>query len=431
MKNILTLLLTFGLCWGSLKAQSPAPGAAQEKGILIINGTAHIGNGKTISSAAILLENGKITSISSSSDFNGDQSQYEVVDANGQHVYPGFILPNTDLGLREVSAVRATVDADETGDLNPNIRSISSYNTDSELIPTLRFTGILAAQITPQGGTISGTSSVVHLDAWNWEDAIIKQDEGIHIFWPAKKLSPRWWMGETKLRLNEKYDQSIADLEALLNNATVYAQSKKETNLKLEALQGLLDGSKKLFLHVNKANAIVKSVEFAKSFGIKEIVLVGANDVMYVKDYVKENNLSIILDDIHRLPSRLGEDVDLPYRLPKLLSDEGIKFCLSYSGVANSRNLPFFAGTSVAYGMDKEAALRSISLDAAEILGVSSSLGSLEKGKDATLFISNGDALDMKSNIISNIWVQGRKVTLEALQQRLYKKYKKKYGLEN
>lgn len=420
------LLLTL-----STYAQVPAPGEPQSGPILILNGTAHLGDGTVINSAAIAFDQGKITSVTSTSSFTEDQSNYEVIDASGKHIYPGFILPNTDLGLREVNAVRATVDAVERGELKPNIRALPAYNTDSELIPTLRFNGVLTAQITPQGGTISGTSSIVQLDAWNWEDASMKADDGLHVFWPLKKLPPRWWMGETGPQKNENYKKSLEGLTKIFEEVQSYRNNgKSPANLKLDAILGTIEGDQTVYMHVNGAEAIVNSVEFAKKNGVKRIVLVGANDAMYVKEYIKENNLPIILNNLHRLPSRAEEDVDLPYKLPKLLNDEGIKFCLSYAGPANSRNLPFFAGTSVAYGMEKEAALKSITLDAADILGIEDQVGSLAVGKDATLFICDGDALDMKTNIITQVFVQGRKATMEAMQQRLYEKYKSKYGLE-
>ena len=410
-------------------AQTPAPAVKQSKPILILNGTAHIGDGNVIKNSAIGFADGKIDFVGNANDASLDKSKYEVIDISGKHVYPGFILPNSDLGLTEVNAVNATIDRAETGSINPNVRALIAYNTDSELIPTLRFNGILTAQVTPTSGAISGTSSIVQLDAWNWEDAAVKVDGGIHMNWPMKMYGPRWWRGETEGRPNENYGKTIAELKKLFNDASAYSKSKSTSmNLKLESMRGLFDGSKQLFVHENKAVDIITSIEFAKEVGVQKIVLVGGTDALYIKDYLKENNISIILSNVHRLPSRAEEDVDMPYKLPYLLSQAGIKYCLGYNGVANSRNLAFYAGTSAAFGLDKEAALKSITLGAAEILGVSDMLGSLTTGKNATLFISEGDALDMRTNKMMSVYIGGRKVTLDAMQQRLYKKYQDKYG---
>lgn len=410
-------------------AQSPAPGMEQSKPILILNATAHIGDGNVIENSAIGFSNGKIDFVANATTIRLDMSKYEVIDAKGKHVYPGFILPNTDLGLVEVDAVNATIDNNEVGSINPNVRAIIAYNTDSEITPTLRFNGILSAQITPNGGSVSGTSSIVQLDAWNWEDAALKTDDGLHINWPRKNYGPRWWLGETEGRPNENYGKSVARLKKLFDDASAYSKSNATSkNLKLESMKGLFDGSKQLFIHENKAVATISSIEFAKESGVKKIVLVGGNDALYIKDYLKENNISIILSNVHRLPSRAEEAVDMPYKMPYLLRQAGIKYCLGYNGVASSRNLPFYAGTTVAFGSDKEAALRSITLDAAEILGVSDILGSLTAGKNATLFISEGDALDMRTNKMISIFIGGRKVSMDALQQRLFKKYQAKYG---
>ncbi len=421
MKKLIIILGLVFLGHG-LQAQVPAPGEKQADPILLMNGTAHLGNGEVIENAAIGFENGIITIVASS---NVSQGKYKVIDIKGKHVYPGFILPATDLGLNEVSAVRATQDKSEAGRLKPNVRSIIAYNTDSEIIPTLRFNGILTAQIAPKGGMISGTSSIVHLDAWNWEDALIAENDAMHLFWPRKAISQE----PLKPDVVARYESAINSLRDLFQEARSYMNSTgKKSNLKLEAMKGLFDGSKQLYINVTRAKDIIRSIEFAKEFGVKKIVLVDAIDVLLVKDYIKENNIPVILNDVHGMPSSADGDVDEAYKLPYLLDKAGILFCLGYSNeVMKTRNLPFYAGTSVAYGMDKEEALKSITLNTAKILNIDDKVGSLEVGKQATLFVSEGDALDMRTNKIESAYIQGRKVTLDAMQQELYQKYKTKY----
>lgn len=404
----------------------PAP--AQDKPILLQGATAHLGNGEVIEGSMIGFKDGKISLVANMATAVS-VSEYEVVDVSGKHIYPGFILPTTELGLVEVSAVSATRDFSEQGQYNPNVRSIIAYNTDSELIPASRFNGILMAQTTPTGGTISGTSSVVQLDAWNWEDAAYKTDDAIHLNWPPKMFGPRWWLGETQGRPNPNYDQVIQELQGLFAEAKAYSSvDPEETNLKLAAMEGLFDGSKSLFVYTDKAKAMLASVRMAKENGVEKVVIVGGNEAMLVKDFLKEHEVAIVLTEIHRLPSEDHEDTRYPFKLPKELYDAGIPFCIGYDGISNARNLPFTVGTTVAHGMPYEEALKTITSNTAEILGIADQVGTLEKGKDATLIVSEGDVFDMRTSKLTHAFIQGRQIQLNARQQWLYEKYSKKYG---
>ncbi|WMN06699.1 amidohydrolase family protein [Marivirga arenosa] len=414
-------------------AQVPAPGEPQKEPIAIMNATAHIGNGEVIENSVITFENGVITNVADASKVRLDLSSYKVIDAEGMHVYPGLIASNTIMGLEEISAVRATRDQDETGEFNPNVRALIAYNTDSEIIPTTRFNGVLYAQTTPRGGRISGSSSVMDLDAWNWEDAVLKNDEGIHLNWPSKLQYPRWWLGETEWRENKEYDKQYEELKVFFNDAVSYSElsSTEVTNLKLEAMKGLFDGSKTLYIHTDRAKEILESIQFAQSVGVQKMVLVGGDQAYYVKDFLLENEIPIIVEETLRLPSRNSDAVDMPYKTPYLLHKAGLKVAIGQWGsVMQVRNLPFSAGTAAAYGLSKEEALQMVSLNPAEIMGVSDKIGSLEKDKIASLVISKGDILDMEGNKLEYVFIEGRQVTLEAHQQRLYKKFKEKYENE-
>ena len=426
-KHIIALLFTFSI--GNVFAQSNQPAPNQTKPILLMNGVAHLGNGQIIEDSAIGFEKGKITLVANAKVASIDTSKYEIVNITGKHVYPGFILPNSELGLREINAVSATVDANEVGDLNPNVRSLIAYNTDSELIPTFKHNGILTAQIVPQQGLISGTSSIVQLDAWNWEDAVIKADDGIHLNWPMRKLPPKWWLGETEYQENKEYDNSVAKIRKLFKDAKAYREDNNGIkNIKLEAMKGLFDGSKQLFIHENRVKSIIESVQSAKKNEVKKIVIVGGREVVKITEFIKDNDISVILNGVHLLPDKSQDDVDMPYKTPAILHRAGIKFCLAYgSGTMSERNLPFLAGTAAAYGMNKEDALKTITSNSAEILGLSD-LGVLKKGYRATLFVSEGDALDMRTNMVSHAYIDGRKVKINGMQEVLYKRYKEKYG---
>ena len=231
-------------------------------------GVAHIGNGEVIQNSLIGFDKGKITLVNESSNNVTDSSGFKVIDITGKHVYPGFILPNSQIGLQEVSSIRAMSDMDERGEMNPNVRSVISYNTDSEFIPTFRFNGILVAETTPVGGRISGTSSVMEMEGWNWEDAAHTVDIGIHMNWPSKMNRKFDYNTYTaKMEPNIKYDESIATLKELFEDALAYGATQDPSiNLKLAALQGLFNGNLILFIHAGTSKEIIESVLFAKGY---------------------------------------------------------------------------------------------------------------------------------------------------------------------
>lgn len=410
------------------QAQNPAPAAKQKKPVALMNGIAHLGNGEVIPNSVITFRDGVIETVADATRVRLNLDGYEVISIEGQHVYPGFILPYTNLGLVEVDAVRATVDEAEVGKFNPNVRSLIAYNTDSQIIPTVRSNGILLAQVAPRGGVISGSSSVVQLDAWNWEDAVVQEDGGIWLNWPSIYRRTGWWAEPGPVEMNKEYDQRVGEITQFLDDAKAYSQQNPATpNLKLEAMQGLFDGSKKLYIRADNAKEIVESIKTAQKFGIPEIVAVGAEDAWLVKDFLKDHNIPVLLANVHRLPGRPEEDIDMPYKLAGMLHNEGILVGLLYDDLKSNRNLPFFAGTTAAYGLDKEKALQLITSNTAEILGIEELAGTLEQGKNATLFISEGDALDMRTNKVTKAFIQGRDVNLHNKQKELYQKYKDKY----
>jgi imidazolonepropionase-like amidohydrolase len=426
-------IITLSLLSISAWAQVPAPGDSQKEPIAIMNAFAHLGNGEVIENSVITFEDGIITNVADARTIRLDLSSFKVIQAEGMHVYPGLVASNTIIGLEEIAAVRATRDQDETGEFNPNVRALIAYNSDSEIIPTTRFNGVLYAQTTPRGGIISGSSSVMNLDAWNWEDAVLKNDEGIHLNWPSKLKYPRWWLGETDWRKNEDYDKEYEEVKIFFKDAASYYEiSSPETpNLKLEAMKGLFDGSKSLYIHTDRAKEIIQSIQFALEMGVEKVVLVGGDEAYYVKDFLKENDIPVVLEETLRLPSRTADPVDMPYQLPNLLHKAGIKVAIGQWGeVMQVRNLAFSAGTAAAYGLGKEEALKMVTLNPAEIMGVDDKIGSLEKGKIASIVVSKGDILDMAGNQPEYVFVEGRRVTLEAHQQRLYKKFKEKFESE-
>jgi len=420
----LLLLLTF-----SLKGQNPVPAPAQSGAILIMGATAHLGNGAVIANSAIGFEGGKLTLVADATTIRIDRTKYATVyDASGKHVYPGFIAPNCNLGLVEISAARATVDNAEIGQYNPNLRALIAYNTDSEVIPTVRSNGVLMAQVTPDGGTISGTSSVVQLDAWNWEDAAYSVDGGLHLNWPQMRSFGGWETGNPEIKKNDQYEKDVLSLRRFFEEALAYAQQPmpEVKNLRFEAMRGLFDQKTSLFINANNAKTIQESVLFAESFGLRK-VLVGSSDTWLVADFLKAHQVPVILDKTQSLPSRTDEDVDQAFKTAALLHEKGVLFAFSNDGFWQQRNLPFQAGQAVGFGLPKEAAISALTLNTAKILGIDKTCGSLETGKDATLFISEGDALDMRTCQVTAAFIQGRTINLDNKHKQLYQRFEKKY----
>ena len=440
-QSFLTLLLifiTFHLSlftyhFSLVFAQVPSPALKQTKTILLLNGTAHLGNGNVIENSAIAFSNGKITLAADATLIRIDKNAFDtIINVAGKHIYPGFIAPNSTLGLTEIDAVRATRDYEEVGDINPNIRSIIAYNTDSKVTSTVRSNGILMAQITPRGGLISGTSSIVELDAWNWEDAAYKPDDGMHLNWPRSNNYNWWGEDQGEVKKNEQYNEQLTAINLLFKEAKGYtASNPAERNLRLDAMKGLFDGKLTLYIHVNDASGIMQAVNFSKDAGVIRMVIAGGADSWRVTGFLKENNIPVIVKRLHSLPQNTDDDIDISYKLPAMLYKAGIKFCLENSGdmeAMGTRNLPFYAGTAIAYGLPKEEAVKAITSSTADILGIGNTVGAIEVGKEATIIVSSGDALDMRTNNIELAYIRGKQIDLDNHQKALYRKFRDKYN---
>ena len=434
MKKIFlsTLIILIG---NMLVAQDDVyPAKKQTSPILIKNGMVHVGNGQILNNTSIEIKDGKITAIGNSVAASNNSI---TLDASGKHVYPGLILSNSNLGLSEVPTVRATVDATEIGDYNPSVRSLVAYNTDSRVINTLKTTGVTLANVVPQGGKISGSSSIVQLDAWNWEDAAYVADNGIHMNMPALYARPNRYaafLGAPTPQGDpiKKGLEEIEEIKQFFREAKAYGlqSTHEKINLKLLAVQGLFTKKQKLYIHCDVVRDILASIDFKKEFGF-EIVLIGASECYQIADLLKQHSIPVILNQMHSLPTLEDDGVDQPYKTPYQLQKAGVLFAINdEDGQHRGKNLPFNAGTAVAYGLTKEEALSAITLNAAKILGIADKTGSIEVGKDANIVISDGDILDMRSNKISNVLIQGRMVDLTDKHKQLYERYKSKYEIK-
>jgi imidazolonepropionase-like amidohydrolase len=439
MRNKILLLASIGLLLlgsGAAWAQDDVYPAKPYKGLMIIrNGTIHLGNGQVIENGSIEVNNGKITRVGK--DIPVPMDDVKVFDAKGKHVYPGLILSVSNLGLVEVPSVRATSDAREIGEVNPSIRAAVAYNTDSKIINTVRSNGVLLANIVPDGGIISGSSSVMQLDAWNWEDALYLADGGMHLRMPALYNRPNPFaaffgipasQGDPVKRGLEQIDQ----VKSYMREAKAYTLQKdiSQTNLKMEAMRKLWEKKQKLFVHADLVREMLVAVDFVKEFDL-DVVIVGGSESWQIAELLKQNKIPVILSQMHSLPNTADDDVDQPYKTAAMLKKAGVLFAINdEDGQHRGRNLPFNAGTAAAYGLTREEALQAITLDAARILGISDRTGSIEAGKDANIVISEGDILDMRSSIITMAFIQGRQLDLTDKHKQLSERYMKKYGLQ-
>jgi imidazolonepropionase-like amidohydrolase len=434
MKNIFAFIFCLAAATSLVKAQQiPTPAGVQTKSILIMNATAHIGDGTVIENAAISLVDGKIGLVADARLIRLDMTKFDtIMDASGMHVYPGFIAPNTTLGLQEIEQVRSTRDYQEVGTYKPSVRTAINYNTDSEIIPTVRSNGVLMSQPTPRGGVISGTSCIVQHDAWNWEDALIKADDGLHLNWP-QVYHRHYDKGKIAIEKVKSYDQQKREIYTFFEESWAYAQLKKPvaSELRYEAMRGLFDGSKTLFVHADDVKAISEMIALKRHFKLMHVVLVGGLDAPLVAKDLISDSIAVMVARVHSLPRFEEDAIDQPFRLAKQLHDAGVYFCLENSGDQEHhgvRNLPFYAGTCVAYGLPYEAAVAAISGNTAKILRIDARCGTLSPGKDANLFLSRGDALDMRGNALVAAFIQGRQIDLSSKQTELYEKFKKKYA---
>lgn len=424
------IIISFIVCISGSAYSQPAPAAKQREAIAIVGGTIHVGNGQKIENGLILFDKGVLQYVGT--DLSKASTIKNRIDATGKQIYPGFICMATNLGLAEIEQVKATIDYEEFGTLNPNVRLLTSYNTDSKIIPTVRSNGMLLAQVIPNGGIISGQSSVMQLDAWNWEDAVVKADEGIFLNWPSPNPPRRFGPDADKNQQDpDRYQTEMNALKVYFDEALAYSKVPHTSNINLsyEAMKDLFNGTKKLYIRTQAAKAIIHSVQFAEKYGLKP-VLVGANEAWRVVDFLKEHQIALILGQLHSLPAREDDDYDQPFKNPKILQDAGILYCFSITGFWEQRNLHFQAGHTLGFGLDYEQAIAGLSLNPAKILGLDHRLGSLEVGKDATFIISDGDVLDMRTSHVSRAFIQGRAIDLDNKQKELYRRFYSKYHPE-
>lgn len=386
---------------------------------------------------AVLIDEGKIKAIGA--DALAQAGSATRVDATGLRLYPGLISANSSLGLIEIAAVRATVDTAEVGAINPNARAQIAVHADSDLLPVARAGGVLTALSVPRGELIAGQSALINLSGWNYEEMTVKPSVAMHLYWPSTRL-PDWLPKPAIEQAMKAALDNLALLDATFNEAIAYrakadlpAAKRGQQDLRLQALQPVLKGELPLFIHVNELAQIRGALAFAAKYKLK-LTLVGALDAWRVANELKAANVPVILGSPFNLPLRRSESYDVIYSAAAKLNAAGVKIAIAGDGggmdASLEKNIAYLAAQAAAFGLPPEQALRSITLSAAEILGVSDRLGSIDVGKDANLILVRGDVLEITSPI-KRIFIAGIDTPMTSRHTELCQRYQGRYGVKN
>ena len=391
--------------------------------VALTDATVHPVSGPSIDNATVVITDGLIDAVGADVAIPAGA---EVINLEGMHLYPGFVHAMSALGLTEIASVSATQDLDELGENNADLRAEAAWNADSLLLPVAAWGGVLTAHIGLRGGVFTGASAVMRIDGWNWEDMTVRSGAGMHVRYPQIGGGD-----EEDEEARKKREKALATINDTLDEARAYQKAKAagrfEANAKLEALLPVIEGSMPLYVHARERNQIVSALDWANEKGIENMVLVTSYDAQYVAERLAEEQVSVILDGVLTLPNRRWEAYDTPLMAAAKLHEAGVRFAINgQSGdfnAAHARDLPLHAAWAAAHGLPKDVALRSVTLSAAEILGVDDRLGSIEPGKEATFFAANGDPLEILT-AIERVWVRGRELDRNDNHQwRLYQRY--------
>jgi imidazolonepropionase-like amidohydrolase len=397
---------------------------------LLMGATVHTVSGTTITNGQVLVRDGKIAAVGSSVSAAGAKK----VALAGLHLYPGLIALNTDLGLAEIDAVRATVDSREVGEYTPDVYAWLAVNPDSELLPVARANGVSHFEPVPFGAVISGQSALLALEGWTTEQMVMKKSIALQVFWPSANLDPtpkeksrdpaKWKSLEDQ---DKERKEKLRQLDDFFAEARAYAKAKagaKDFQVvpAWEAMLPVVRGEIPVTIHAEDMRQIRAAVVWAATNGVKMILADGL-DAWRVADLLATNHVPVIFSHVFSLPQRGEDRYDAQFRAAGVLSKAGVKIAFSGGSGSLVKNLPYTAAQAVAFGLPADEAVKAITLYPAQLVGVAERLGSIEVGKDATFFVSTGDVLDIRS-AVKRMWIGGKEVSLENRHTRLYEKYK-------
>ena len=401
--------------------------------LALVGGTVHTVSGPTIDNATIIMDHGKITAVGTGLTPPADA---QVVSVTGKQVYPGFVSANSVLGLTEIESVRGTNDFTETGDVNPNVRSEVEINPSSELIPVARVNGITSVVVIPQGGAISGTAALVHLQGWTEEDMTVRAPVGLQVNWPNMSPIHAWYITQSDEDQKKARDKAIENIKKSFDDARAYWTARNaegrpgiprhDDDVKWDAMGKALKGEIPVMIRAQTLAQIRAALKFADDEKLSNVVLVGGADSWRVADELNSRKISVICDRLLDMPLRRYDAYDENFSVPAQLKAAGVRFCISDGGGAfgamNSRNLPYNAAMAAAFGLSHEDALKSVTLWPAQILGVADRVGSIEPGKCADLMVTNGDPLEITTQV-EQVYINGAPVSPENRQSRLFHQF--------
>jgi len=415
--------------------------SAQGNTVAIKNARIVTVTGPVIEKGAVIIQGDKIADVGASVRIPSGAKE---IDASGLTVYPGMINASTTMGLTEIGSVAATNDSSEIGEFNPQLKAIIAVHPESEIIPVTRVNGITTVLTAPRGGILAGQAALINLDGWTWEEMNLKNPVGIVFNFPTIYSGRSFDFATFQVRersfeeVKRQRDETLDKVRKVFDDARAYAKAKEakaknprlpdlETNLMLESLVPVVKGELPLLVNTSRERDIKAAVEFAAEQKVK-IIIVGADEAHKVASLLKEKNIPVILGPVFSLPLHEDDPYDAQYTKAAALSKAGIKF--AFQGVdgdgpgdaSNARNLPYHAGMSVAYGLPKEEALKALTIYPAEIFGVADRVGSIEPGKLANLVITNGDLLEIRTQI-RYLFIKGKQIALKTKQTELYEKY--------
>lgn len=414
MTAVVAGLLAFGA--SAAEAQIPAP--RQARPIALTGGTIHTVTQGTIENGTIVFENGRITAIGRNVEIPPGA---ERVDITGKHVYPGLIDGYSALGLFEIGGFTQTIDLNELGPINPNVRAEVAFNPESRHIGVARSNGVLVTLSSPEGGLISGLAAAMMLDGWTWEEMALKRAAGLIVLWPNPANERRY---ESDLRtLREAFAAAKAYRKA--QQAAERGGRRHDTDSRWEAMIPVIEGKVPVIVQANELRQIQDAITWAEEEGVR-LVIRGGRDAWYVADHLREKQIPVLITNVLDSPDRQWEPYDGRYGLARRLHEAGVRFAIAgASSAAYENRLPYEAGAAAAYGLPAAEALKAVTLYPAQILGLDDRVGSLEPGKDATLLITTGDPLEY-STIIEQAYIQGRKLDMMDQHKEFFEKYMEK-----
>ncbi|MEH8021373.1 amidohydrolase family protein [Rheinheimera metallidurans] len=423
----LIVALAGSISAGQSLANDMVPAKAATGPLLLTGVTLHTVTAGVSSNTDLLIVDGKIAAIGQGLTAPEGAT---VLALDGKHVYPGLIALANQLGLTEIDAVRSTDDTNEVTQTNPDIRAKVAYNADSEVIPTIRSNGFAYAMVYPSGSMLMGQSSLMQLDAWNYQDAVVADGTGLHVRWPnADSLGSRW----NPKPADEVRKANAAQLEKLqqhFKSAKAYFDAEqaglnKGIDSRWQAMLPVFKGERPLFVHADDARQIRQAMLLAKEYGVK-LNIVGGRDSWRMADELAAAKVAVIYTAPYGLPTRGDENYSQAFITPKVLQDAGVEYALSLDGYWDTRNVVFAAGQAISFGLTPEQALRSVTINAAKIAGVADKIGSIEVGKAASLVVSDGDIFDYLGHKVTHLWIDGRAVDLNNHHKQMHDKYQQR-----